>query len=305
MKNLLLKCCLTLSLAVCLGASGLDVEEKETIQKTFNLAAAARELRIDNIDGAIHVAGQAGSDIEFVIEKTLRAESREKIDFARQEVKLDLSQKENVVGAYVDAPWRCRDGGINYRGWRFHGYRVRFDFEVKVPPSTRLFLRTVNDGEIRVENTAGEFDIENVNGGIEMTEIAGKGLCPQWESQSGFQPEPESRVVLWLAQRQGGGALSGRPFCRPALQDFQRKRLYRLSRDLSSQPSSDKRAAGREICVQERRFLRSARRQRGSGAEVRCVQRKHSRAQGTKMTVRGAWEQRGRGAGGHVSNFFK
>jgi len=175
MKNLLLKCCLTLSLAVCLGASGLDVEEKETIQKTFNLAAAARELRIDNIDGAIHVAGQAGSDIEFVIEKTLRAESREKIDFARQEVKLDLSQKENVVRAYVDAPWRCRDGGINYRGWRFHGYRVRFDFEVKVPPSTRLFLRTVNDGEIRVENTAGEFDIENVNGGLEMTEIGGSG----------------------------------------------------------------------------------------------------------------------------------
>src|SRR5438552_14525078 len=175
MKNLLLKCCLTLSLAVCLGASGLDVEEKETIQKTFNLAATAGELRIDNIDGSIHVAGQAGSDIQFIIEKTLRGESQEKIDLARREVKLDLSQKENVVLAYVDAPGRCRGGGSNYRGRRFYGYRVRFDFEVKVPASSKLFLRTVNDGEIRVENTAGEFDIENVNGGIEMIQIAGSG----------------------------------------------------------------------------------------------------------------------------------
>jgi hypothetical protein len=176
MKSLLLKSCMTsLSLAVWLGASGLDVEEKETIQKTFDLASAGGELRIDNIDGSIHVAGQAGSAIQFIIEKTSRAESKEKIDLARQEVKLDLSQKENVVQAYVDAPWRCRDGGINYRGRRFDGYRVRFDFEVKVPVSTRLFLRTVNHGEIRVENTAGEFDIENVNGGIEMLEIAGSG----------------------------------------------------------------------------------------------------------------------------------
>ncbi|PYV35961.1 MAG: hypothetical protein DMG09_18645 [Acidobacteria bacterium] len=283
-------------MAVCLGASGLDVEEKETIQKTFNLAAAARELRIDNIDGAIHVAGQAGSDIEFVIEKTLRAESREKIDFARQEVKLDLSQKENVVQAYVDAPWRCRDGGINYRGWRFHGYRVRFDFEVKVPPSTRLFLRTVNDGEIRVENTAGEFDIENVNGGIEMTEIAGSGraYALNGKVRAVFSQNPKAESFF--------GSLNGK------VEALFREGLSAdllFKRDLSSQPSSDKRAAGREICVQERRFLRSARRQRGSGAEVRCVQRKHSRAQGTKMTVRGAWEQRGRGAGGHVSNFFK
>ena len=175
MKSLMLKCFILLSLAVWLGASGLDVEDKETIQKTFNLAATVGEIRIDNIDGSIHVTGQAGSDIQFIIEKTLRGESKEKIDLARQEVKLDLSQKENVVQAYVDAPWRCRDGGINYRGRRFYGYQVRFDFEVKVPASSKLFLRTVNHGEIRVENTAGEFDIENINGGIEMLEIAGSG----------------------------------------------------------------------------------------------------------------------------------
>src|ERR1044071_2768194 len=88
MKSLLLTW-MALSLAVRLGASGLDVEEKETIQKTFNLAATVGEIRIDNIDGSIHVAGQAGSDIQFIIEKTLRGESKEKIDLARQEVKLD------------------------------------------------------------------------------------------------------------------------------------------------------------------------------------------------------------------------
>jgi hypothetical protein len=38
-----------------------------------------------------------------------------------------------------------------------------------------LRLGTVNRGEVRVENTTGDFDVGNVNGGIEMNEVAGSG----------------------------------------------------------------------------------------------------------------------------------
>jgi len=36
-------------------------------------------------------------------------------------------------------------------------------------------LGTVNGGEVRVDNTTGDFDVANVNGGIEMNEVSGSG----------------------------------------------------------------------------------------------------------------------------------
>jgi DUF4097 and DUF4098 domain-containing protein YvlB len=52
---------------------------------------------------------------------------------------------------------------------------VIYDFEIKVPAATMLRLATINGGEVRVDNTTGDFDVANVNGGIEMNEVAGSG----------------------------------------------------------------------------------------------------------------------------------
>jgi hypothetical protein len=52
---------------------------------------------------------------------------------------------------------------------------VSFDFTVQAPRSTNLRLRTVNRGNIRVENIAGTFDVENINGGLELLEVSGSG----------------------------------------------------------------------------------------------------------------------------------
>jgi Toastrack DUF4097 len=46
-------------------------------------------------------------------------------------------------------------------------------FEVEVPIRTNLRLRTVNGGEVRVENVDGEIDVSNTNGGITLTGVAG------------------------------------------------------------------------------------------------------------------------------------
>src|SRR5437867_5017242 len=158
------------ALAVSLAARGLDVEEKESIRKTlsFTAPAGSREVRIDNIDGSINISGHAGSDVVFEVQKTIWAESRERLQVEQQEVKLDISQRESVIQAYVEAPYRCRDGSTNYRGWRYYGYRVQHDFDVRVPEGSSLFLRTVNNGEIKIQNVSGEYDVENINGGIEM-----------------------------------------------------------------------------------------------------------------------------------------
>ena len=152
-----------------------DQEAKETIRQTF---PAAARLEVDNVHGCIHVTGYNGNEIQMVAEKTIHAESTERLDAAKREVKLDVSRSGDTLTLFVDGPFRCHceDGrsGIHDHGHR--GYRVTFDFEIKVPTATFLRLGTVNNGDIRVENTTGDFDIGNVNGGIEMTEVSGSGL---------------------------------------------------------------------------------------------------------------------------------
>ena len=169
--SLALACCAMLARG---ADDGLSLEEKETITRTF---PAVKSVDVDNFEGSITVNGANVRDIEVEIHKTIRARSPEKIQQAKSEVRLDMEQHDQDLKLYVDGPFRCRcgDGSINYRGSRYYGFEVSFDFTVKLPPETNLRLRTVNRGNIRVENTAGTFDVENINGGIDLLEVAGSG----------------------------------------------------------------------------------------------------------------------------------
>ena len=153
---------------------GFDQEEKETIRRNF---PAATRLEVDNVHGSIHVTGYNGTEIQMVAEKTIEAESQERLDAAKREVKLDTTQSGDTLTFLVDGPFRCHcdDNRFSIHDHGHRGYRVIYDFEIKVPAATVLRLATVNGGEVRVENTAGDFDVGNVNGGIEMREVAGSG----------------------------------------------------------------------------------------------------------------------------------
>ena len=152
-------------------AYGFDQEEKETIRRSFPSAA---RLEVDNVHGNIHVSGYNGSEIQMVAEKTIHAESQDRLNAAKSEVKLDTKQSGDTLTLYVDGPFRDeRRSSIHLHN--HPGYRVVYDFEIKVPAATVLLLGTVNGGEVRVENTTGDFDVGNVNGGIEMNEVAGSG----------------------------------------------------------------------------------------------------------------------------------
>ena len=156
------------------GADDLSVVENETIQRVF---PAAKSVDLDNFDGSITVTGSGTQEIKVEIHKTIRARSAEKAQEAKREVQLEMVPHDDGLRIYVDGPFRCKcgDGSINWRGSRFYGYEVSFDFTVQAPRSTNLRLRTVNRGNIRVENIAGTFDVENINGGLELLEVSGSG----------------------------------------------------------------------------------------------------------------------------------
>lgn len=154
------------------------VQEKEDISKTFKIADAsqAAEVILDNVWGSVRVEGIPGRDVILAAKKTIFAKSNEKLQQAKEEVKLDIVEKGNTMDIYVDGPFRCRD---HERPWTHRrenpGYIVQYDFTLKVPFRTKLDVSTVNDGDIEVKNVEGDFEVKNVNGEVRITEINGSG----------------------------------------------------------------------------------------------------------------------------------
>lgn len=152
------------------------VQDQESIQRSFDVTTGSgpAKLLVDNVSGFVHVTGYAGREVQVSVQKHIAADSNEALAEARRDVKLDMTQQGNYVRLYVDGPFRG-NGGVNYRGDDYYGYRVIFDYEIQVPAATELVLKTINSGEIQVKKTTGDFEINGLNGGIDMQEISGAG----------------------------------------------------------------------------------------------------------------------------------
>jgi DUF4097 and DUF4098 domain-containing protein YvlB len=148
-----------------------DVEDRSTETRVFPVANL---VIVDNVNGSIEVTGHAGAEVQIEVVKRIQAETPERLDAAKREVKLDMVQSGDTVKLFVDGPFRCPCVDRSTRS--FHqGYHVTYDFKLRVPQRARVDLYTVNRGQIVVRGMAGEFDVRNVNGGVEMVEIGGSG----------------------------------------------------------------------------------------------------------------------------------
>src|SRR5260370_22320108 len=161
------------------GESDADfpLREEETIRKSFTLGSGSRLLDIDNVTGSIEVIGGQSEQVQLVVNKTIRAESKERMEAAKKEVTLDVTEQPDLLKLYVNGPFRCNcncDCGDNCSGWHGdRGYSVKMDFQLQVPRSLALKLRTVNSGNISVRDVIGNFSVNNVNGSIDLQGVGG------------------------------------------------------------------------------------------------------------------------------------
>src|SRR4051812_38523300 len=89
------------ALVVCLGPLHAAVVENNTTQKTFTyFGGSGRKLIIDDVNGSIDVTGYNGTQVEVTVDERWRADSSEKMQEARRDVKLDMSQQGNTVRLY-------------------------------------------------------------------------------------------------------------------------------------------------------------------------------------------------------------
>ncbi len=153
------------------------VREQETIQKSFSMPASQhRSLEVDNVFGSIEVIGDTSDQVQLVVNKTTRAESKDKLEQARKEVTLDITQQEGSLKLYVNGPFRCQcPDCVSFHG--DEGYVVKMDFQLRVPSDIDVKVKTVNEGRVLVRNINGSFLVRNVNGDIAMENVAGSGTA--------------------------------------------------------------------------------------------------------------------------------
>jgi hypothetical protein len=160
--------------------STMRLQEKETIRKSFNLTGAHKVLEVDNIFGSIEVTGVQGDQVQLVVNKTLYADTRDRMEAAKKEVTLDITDQQDLLKLYVNGPFRCNcnNGHDGCSGWHGdNGYTVKMDFQLQVPRNIEVNLKTVNSGHVHVRDVSGNFSVHNVNGGIEMIDVAGSGAA--------------------------------------------------------------------------------------------------------------------------------
>jgi len=170
-------CIFLILLIHVLYAYDFPVKETDDIIKTLKFPTSAKEknLEIENINGSIDVVGYNGDEVKLTVHRTIEAKSREKAEEAKEKERLEIIEEDDIIKIFIDAPYRKSNSSINYKGPKYYGYKVTFDFELKVPDETNLLLKTINDGDIYVENVKGDYEVNNINGGIEMKEVSGSG----------------------------------------------------------------------------------------------------------------------------------
>ena len=153
----------------------LSEREQEKIQKSFALPSAHRTLEIDNVWGSIEIVGTSSDQVQLTVDRSTRAESKEKLEQARKDVTLDITSQPDSLKLYVNGPFRCDCHDCRGSRHEFEGYLVKMDFQLQVPRDVDLKIKTVNEGHVSVRDINGHFLVRNVNGDIQMRNIAGSG----------------------------------------------------------------------------------------------------------------------------------
>jgi hypothetical protein len=160
-------------------SSRYDVVDESTVARTLSFAAGGgRTLDVRNINGFIHVEATGDSTVQMSIRKVIRAETQDDLAAAQRDVRLEFRDgAPRVEAAVIDHRGHVCGEEWNDRGDRRERirYSVRYDFTIRVPRDVALRLCAINSGDVIVNGTRGDFEVDNVNGPIEMRDVAGAG----------------------------------------------------------------------------------------------------------------------------------
>lgn len=136
-------------------------------------------LEVQNLNGSILVEGYDGNRVLLEVEKIITASSNTDLELGKKEIGVKVLQEGSKLIVYPDSPhMHYKDGRFTSRNcerWEESPYDHTLNFKVKMPKSSKLKVGAINNGEVFVKNTKGEYiEAHNINGGIELMNITGQ-----------------------------------------------------------------------------------------------------------------------------------
>ena len=167
-----------LAIAAAGSGSAADLNDSTSFHHTLHFVGSGEHtLEVRAITGRITIEGYDGTDVEVLVDRSIEADSQPDREAADREATLQTSDNADriqLLVRYQDQP-TCGEQDDRRKHWDRRRYDVRYDFTIRVPRNTRLELCTVNDGNIVVNGTRGDFTIHTVNGRITLDDVSGSG----------------------------------------------------------------------------------------------------------------------------------
>ena len=161
------------------AAQGLQRDERKESRRLQFTGTGTRTLDAGTFSGSIRVSGDGGSDVRVEAVTKVEAETTEALQAALRDLVLETQEQGATVSVSVrhgDRP-RCGESGT-WRGeawWDRRRYDATVSLTVQVPRDVRVRLCAVNGEEVVVSGIDGDYDVNNVNGGVRLDGLRGSG----------------------------------------------------------------------------------------------------------------------------------
>jgi hypothetical protein len=169
LKNNFGRCIGLAALLLLIGALPGRAQDATKEQLTVALSAPGKpgSLEVSLVHGSIRVTGYSGKDV--VIDASARPI---KASAPSPAAGNGLRRIAAVNGLNLTAEEKNNRVEISTEYWK-----SPIDLAIKVPRNFSLKVSTVNDGDITIENVAGELEVTNVNGHIKLLQVAGSAVA--------------------------------------------------------------------------------------------------------------------------------
>lgn len=152
----------TLLIALLLGFSAQAQTELQKLNVPLSEPGKPYKIEVGLVNGSIKVVGYDGKDIQ--IEAQVKSSNKTK-----SVTKDGMHRIDTDGGIELNAEEDNNKVVIGTPGWS-----RAMNISIKIPNgATKIFLHTVNNGDIVVENVKSEMEIKNVNGKITLMNVGG------------------------------------------------------------------------------------------------------------------------------------
>lgn len=147
-------------------------EDKVEINKTYTLSNPGEmTVVINNINGDVVVETSNDNKVYLSLVIEMSADSDDLLAKAKRELELGELQTNDSLIFFTKAPFikKCRWG--RFTGYDMQDqpkYNFKYQYKLKVPKNVTLEAKTINNGDVYVENVSGAVKACNVNGAVEI-----------------------------------------------------------------------------------------------------------------------------------------